>query len=563
MTDTTHRDATDTPSLVPETARGDPLIGTTIDGRYFVDSMLGEGGIGVVYLARHTIIGKAVAIKVLRRDVARDDAMTQRFLLEAQAVSGIGNPHIIDISDFGKLPDGSMYFVMEYLQGQSLADLIERVRPLPVPRLLAIARQVASGLAAAHEAGIVHRDIKPDNVIVLARPNPTSGGPPVDFVKIFDFGIALVGGRASRLTVTGAIFGSPRYMSPEQASGEAVDHRTDIYALGIMMYEMASGRVPFDADNVLVILGQHMHKAVVPLLELDPPAAVPAALDAIIMRCLAKKVADRYASMKELVTDLEKVEQGLLEGAAPRLSMTGAGAPGDGATLRAPPPVADVVRPRLDSDIPIPLTRASSGRLPPAPSTPTLDDPPSAPSVAAVAASSAAASERRPRPAPPQRGGGESARSSGGRWIWAVGMLVVLGVAGVLGLLARGGHAAAGMSQHAVVSATASSAAPQPSAAVASPPPQEPWVPSAPEPAPVPPPTAASPVIASPTVSSAPPPSTAAPVSHRSRGRTSTGPLHMSATVPAPSATAPLPGCDPPYTFDAQGVKRYKRECPL
>jgi serine/threonine-protein kinase len=282
-------------------------LGKTIDGRYLVEGILGEGGMGVVYTGRHKVIGKRVAIKVLRGDMARNTEITERFLQEARAASSIGNPHIIDISDFGTLPDGSTYFVMEYLAGISLTDAMTQAKPLSVPRLLHIAKQIASGLGAAHDAGIIHRDLKPDNVMLITRGTGDGGK---DFVKILDFGIAKVGGEASRLTRAGSVFGTPHYMSPEQAAGTPVDLRTDLYALGIILYEMASGKVPFDADNFMGILTQHMYKAPVPLLALVPAPEIPPSLDAIIQKCLTKKVDGRYATMAALLQDLEKVERG-------------------------------------------------------------------------------------------------------------------------------------------------------------------------------------------------------------------------------------------------------------
>ena len=288
----------------------DPYIGRTIDGRYLVESLLGEGGMGVVYQARHTVIDKKVAIKVLRTEMASRKEVTDRFLQEAKAASSIGNPHIVDISDFGTLPDGSAYFVMELLGGKSLTDVIADARPMPLARIVTIAKQIASGLREAHDAGIVHRDLKPDNVIVLQRAGSGSNATGEDFIKILDFGIAKVGGEGSRITQAGSIFGTPHYMSPEQASGSAVDHRADIYALGVILYEMASGKVPFDADSFMAILAQHMYRAPAALLSLEPPPKVSAGFDAVVQKCLSKSVDGRYASMERLIADLEKVEAG-------------------------------------------------------------------------------------------------------------------------------------------------------------------------------------------------------------------------------------------------------------
>ena len=287
---------------VPWDPAGDPLIAQTIDGRYEVIGVLGEGGMGKVYRVRHTALDRPFAMKVLRKDLARDEELAQRFIQEAKTTASVRHPNIVSITDFGRLADEAPYFVMELLTGETLGEVIKAGGPIPAARATRIIRQVALALGAAHAVGIVHRDMKPDNVFLIGGVK----GSPSDEVRVVDFGAAKILG-SSRMTKTGIVFGTPHYMSPEQASGAAVDHRADIYALGIIMYEMFTGRVPFEADTYMGVLTQHMFVNPIPPSQVSPAARELGALEDITLRALEKKPEDRYATMEDLVADVDKV----------------------------------------------------------------------------------------------------------------------------------------------------------------------------------------------------------------------------------------------------------------
>jgi serine/threonine protein kinase len=327
----------------------DPYLGLEVDRRYVIESLIAAGGMGLVYRCRHRVLGKRLAIKIIRSDVAQMPDGSDRFLLEAKAASAIGHEHIVDIGDFGALPDGSPYLVMEYLEGLSLAALLREEPSLGVPRIAHLAIQIAEGLGAAHAAGIVHRDLKPDNVFVLERKGD-------DFIKILDFGVARMAQSAKRLTQAGTIVGTPHYMSPEQALGHEVDHRGDIYALGVILYELLAGRVPFDGDHYLSVLHQHLQATPPAFSALDPPVSIPAALERIVTKCLAKSPGSRFATMAELARELAPFSERASLGELGELEQRA-----DGAELEALTPWA----PRRSSAPPAPRDEVDAG-----PSTP-------------------------------------------------------------------------------------------------------------------------------------------------------------------------------------------------
>ncbi len=274
----------------------DPLLGKVIEGRYEIESVLGEGGMGSVYAVRHRALDKRFAMKVMRSDLAKQGELAARFIQEARATAAIGHPNIVQITDFGELPTGAPYFVMELLDGTPLSKLIRKGGPLPAALAVKVLLQTASALSAAHAAGVIHRDLKPDNIHI------TQNGT----IKILDFGVAKMAG-AGRLTRTGMVFGTPHYMSPEQASGTDVDHRADMYALGIIMYEMFTGKVPFEADSYMGVLTKHMFMVPEPPSRVHESARELGALEDVTLRCLEKRPEERYASMDELIHEVQSI----------------------------------------------------------------------------------------------------------------------------------------------------------------------------------------------------------------------------------------------------------------
>jgi serine/threonine-protein kinase len=302
-------------------AEATALIGQTLSGRYRIDRLLGEGGMGAVYEAEHTHMRKRLAVKVLHQEMSRLPEVVARFEREAMAAAHIDHPNVAAATDFGMLEDGSFFLALEYVEGHSLRDVVSHGR-LELGRALHVVSQMAQALHRAHALGIVHRDLKPENVMLVER----EGDP--DFVKVLDFGIAKVpvgelaseepaasaaSGAPKILTQLGMVYGTPEYMAPEQALGQSIDARADLYAVGVMLYEMLSGTRPFDHESKVALLGMHVTARVPPFAERAPEALVPPEVEAIVMRLMKKESSERFADARELFEAVTAVELLLIE----------------------------------------------------------------------------------------------------------------------------------------------------------------------------------------------------------------------------------------------------------
>jgi eukaryotic-like serine/threonine-protein kinase len=285
--------------------QNDPLIGRKLDGRYEVVGRLGEGGVGVVYRGRQTQLGRFVAIKVLQQDAAASPEWRRRFEREARALSALAHPNVVPVTDSG-IDNGVPFLVMELLQGKTLADLLKK-GPLPLERALDIARQLLRGLAFAHGKGIVHRDLKPANVFLQALPDQT------DHVRLLDFGMAkFLDGSTSRSiaetqTRAGAVFGTPAYMSPEQAKGGTIDARTDVYAAGALLFELLAGRRPFVEDTPESVVMAHLTQPVPSLAKVRPALAAAPQFQPLVERSMAKKPSARFKDAGAMLAALDVV----------------------------------------------------------------------------------------------------------------------------------------------------------------------------------------------------------------------------------------------------------------
>ena len=280
----------------------DELIGQVLDGKYRLDALLGEGGMGTVYRGTHLLIDRPVAVKVLRPRFVEDGAAQQRFRREARAAGRLRHPNAVAVTDFGDTPEGYVYIVMELLEGQTLRELIAAEGPLTPARAAAMMAQAAAAVAAAHEAGVIHRDLKPGNIFVVQGEDSRAA------VKVLDFGIAKLAAEsaeesgAQNLTQTGVMIGTPRYMSPEQCDGERLTPASDVYSLGVILYEMLTGVPPFNGPTPLAVALQHSSKPPRPPRELVE--SIPAGLERVVLHALAKSPAERPGDAGEFRREL-------------------------------------------------------------------------------------------------------------------------------------------------------------------------------------------------------------------------------------------------------------------
>ncbi len=295
----------------------DLLVGELISGRYRLESCLGEGGMGQVYRAEHVLMEKTVAIKVLHPDMTARDEVVARFQREARAAAALDHPNLCRALDFGQSEDGSFFFVMDYLEGESLREVIRTFGRLFPKRALGLGRQIAEALAEAHEKGIIHRDLKPDNVMIVDRDDG-------ERAVVTDFGLVHLmastedGEEApTRLTRTGVAYGTPHFMSPEQIAGDDIDARTDIYALGVVFFQMLTGEPPFDGGNLARVMGQHITEPVPRLEERTPEVSFPEGIQELIDRMMAKEPDDRPASAAEVVDAIDAIQRSLGPGGGP------------------------------------------------------------------------------------------------------------------------------------------------------------------------------------------------------------------------------------------------------
>lgn len=289
-----------------KSAENDALIGRVINDRFRVDSVIARGGMGKVYKAEQVPLGRKIALKILDPKYTGDEdpEFHTRFFLEASTAAKLNHPNTVTVFDYGRTEDDVFFIAMELVEGKTLAKVIRESTAVPIGRALNIAMQICRSLREAHGIGVVHRDLKPANVLITRHADEE------DFVKVLDFGLVKnVAGADDGLTQAGMFMGSPKYMSPEQISGGDLDGRTDVYSLGVMLYQMVTGRVPFDRPNQVQTLMAHVRDPIPPMNE-DGGPAIPPVLEHLVHKCLAKKKEDRFESMNHLLNALKEVASG-------------------------------------------------------------------------------------------------------------------------------------------------------------------------------------------------------------------------------------------------------------
>jgi len=320
-------------AAAPESA--DPWIGQVVNGKFRVEAVLGQGGMGKVYRAKHLTLDRPVVLKMLHADLSSDPQVVQRFQREARAASRLNHPNSIAVLDFGAAEDGTLFMAMEFLSGKDLARIIGNEFPLGEGRIVRIAAQILSALAEAHAQGIVHRDLKPENVMVEPRRGEA------DFVKVLDFGIAKItspGANEPKLTQAGLVCGTPEYMSPEQARGADIDSRSDLYSMGVLLYQMATGELPFQSDTPVGFLTKHLSEQPVPARERW--TEVSEALDAVIAKAMSKDVATRFQTAEEMREALLAVDPAALAAPSPAAQRPAGATPAPQARPATPAPGA-------------------------------------------------------------------------------------------------------------------------------------------------------------------------------------------------------------------------------
>ena len=302
------------PTYQPAGSEPDPLLGRVINDRYKVTEQIGHGGMGKVYKALQSPLDRVVALKVLGAGHDRDPNFYKRFALEASVTARLTHPNTITLYDYGRTPDGIFFIAMEYLNGRTLSAAMQQDGPLEQARVIHIAQQICRSLREAHALGIIHRDLKPANVILLRQHDDH------DFVKVLDFGLVkfFQGDSAdAEITNAGTFMGSPHYIAPEQARNQSPDQRCDIYSLGVLLYHMLTGRVPFTAQAPVDIILKHLHEAPVPLRQVRPDLNIDPQLEDIVLKCMAKAREQRFQSMDELLAQLKIVRTQLTGISAP------------------------------------------------------------------------------------------------------------------------------------------------------------------------------------------------------------------------------------------------------